>query len=1025
MPKRVKISTKTTRNTAFNRYTTGGQGGEPLVVNTVTSMTATRTNPNIKLLDVNEKIEQKGKAIADDSANNTTLIEITLQIDHKTALRLYDYSLGNIPDEKKNPKGYKEYMYYKELLEKNGMSYDNIKSWIATYDNNTWLNENAGIKFNSAANYQIFGAPEQQILNNRQHFNNCGIESTLNNLIMAGKIKMNKNLKDQEKVEKSFLKAAWTRNLAGDDNVVGTLDEGDGGTLPDDYRDIMEYYGISSKSYYITTKSDEFVYPKEQIKELAYKISQGYGAVVGVSSDMLWKNAQSESGGKEYKIDHGIALTGVVYEENANPETADPVGFFIHDTGGWMTKFISYDEFIDATLCNYVGDKTKATPESGLTYLSSLTEYDSKLGSYIKKDKAGIFVTLTDEPIKVDTFNLNVTGNKYANILWGNNSDNVVKGMNGNDTLYGRGGNDKIYGGNGNDIIVGNEALDIATKYKVKVGEEEVIKTFEFNTVTDFKKYLAKSQVDIGTRLDNLDYKEIKMEDEDPPYDSLLDMIKDIQANVPNGINTIYGGAGNDIIISGEQADLIYGGKGKDYIYGGDGRNAIYGGTGNDVIVGGYDNDRLFGDAGNDYIYGLEDDDVINGGTGNDHLWGGRGSDMIETGKGNDTVYFEGTEFGQDEIASKAGSTILKFVEEGNTDASKASDLYFSLKTDDNNEKVKHLEMKYTQDKIEEDQSKISFNNFYTVKSGKTKTVYINAADGLYNVSVSKKSTATVANTKTTGTTKVNGVKTNNADINNILIVDRVNGTTIKTSTKNDIVTMVEGDKLIMENYVDKIGYTGGTDKYVSEDRDTYYTAGELTATTNLSIYDNVKYLEKTVFDKAGWYANTDPTKTIDDFVYKNDYYVSNDDRLYLGSEKSAVNYLFDVSIDGENNAITTANSGLYLLNGENYASIVSNVVKGDTTGGFIYMDSFLKYDKSADTQITGADFFGNGQIEGIYYKGSDNPESYITDLENVASSVASWLSEHTAYSSAFDVFKGGIQEDITELITYYTGTNG
>ena len=234
---------------------------------------------------------------------------------------------------------------------------------------------------------------------------------------------------------------------------------------------------------------------------------------------------------------------------------------------------------------------------------------------------------------------------------------------------------------------------------------------------------------------------------------------------------------------------------------------------------------------------------------------------------------------------------------------------------------------------------------------------------------------------------------------------------------------MVAGDKVVMENYVDKIGYSGGIDKYVSEDRDTYYTAGELTEATNLSIYDNVKSLEKVIFDKANWDANTDTTKTADDFMISNDHYVSNDDRLYINSLKTEVNYLFDVKIDGDDNAITTANSGLYLLNGENYDTIVSDVVSGDATGGFIYMDSFFK---TANTRITGTDFFGNGQIEGIYYKGSDNPDAYTADLTGIASSVANWLSTHTEdYSSAFDVFKSGNQDDIAELITYYTGANG
>ena len=1006
MPNRAKISTKTTRNKKFNSYQTGtGTVSDPFVINTVTSTTATKSKPNIKLLDVNEKIEQTGQAIADDSANNTTLIEMTLQVNHETALRLYDYSLGNIPDPTKNPKGFKEYLYYKELLEKNGMSYANIKNWIATYDEDTYLNEGAGIKFKSDEKYEIFGAPEQQVLNNRQHYNNCGIESTLNNLIMAGIIKMKDNLKDQEKVENSFLKAVWTRNLAGDDNVVGTLDQGDGGTRPDDYRDIMEYYGISSKSYYITTKSDGFVYPKDQIKDLAYKISQGYGAIIGVSSDMLWKNAQSESGGKGYRIDHAVAVIGVVYGENANPETADPVGFFIHDTGGWMTKFISYDEFIDATLCDYVG------VEGDPKYLSCLREYDSRLNTYIKKEVPGIFLTLTDEPIKIDTFNLNVTGDKYANILWGNNSDNTVKGMSGNDTLYGRGGNDKIYGGKGNDVIVGNEALDIVTKYIE--GENE--NTFEFNTVTNFKKYLDLAGVDIGTRLDNLDYKEIKPT---VTFDSLIDMYKYLQTNAPEGINTLDGGAGNDIIIGGEQADLIYGGKGKDYIYGGDGRNAVYGGDGNDVIIGGYDNDRLFGDAGNDIIYGLDDEDVINGGAGNDHLWGGEGSDMIETGKGNDVVYFEGTGFGQDQVVSKSGSTILKFVEDGDIAASKVSDFFFSLEVDQQKGKTAHLNVQYKQGAINNDESKVTFTDFYTIKSGKTKTLYIDSdTDGIYTVTASTKSKAKVANTKTTGRTKINGQYFDNSKINNVLL-SAYNGATITTSAKNDIVTILSDGSKDISTKTDAITYTGGKDKYVSEDRNTYYNVGALTDDTNLSIYDNVLGLDKEIKDDLGAIKNT----------FTN--YASTDDVLYTTTDKANLNLFFDVQKGAGANGYTTSNSGFYLLTDTNMAASAFTCIAcgNELDGGFIYMDSFFDYDtvnaKGYEIAAPASPeedpaFYGNGRIENIFC--ANSAFEYTSDVVEIASAVAGWLA-NTTYTSAFDVFTSEDQTSIDALAQLYAG---
>ena len=82
---------------------------------------------------------------------------------------------------------------------------------------------------------------------------------SLDDIYMNWIITMKENLKDQESVEKSFFKSVWERNLADDRYEIGVLNEADGGTLYDDYRDIFEYFGIKSKAYFITTKSDEFV----------------------------------------------------------------------------------------------------------------------------------------------------------------------------------------------------------------------------------------------------------------------------------------------------------------------------------------------------------------------------------------------------------------------------------------------------------------------------------------------------------------------------------------------------------------------------------------------------------------------------------------------------------------------------------------------------------------------------------------------------------------------------------------------
>ncbi|MFK7944763.1 MAG: hypothetical protein AB8B85_17895, partial [Paracoccaceae bacterium] len=125
------------------------------------------------------------------------------------------------------------------------------------------------------------------------------------------------------------------------------------------------------------------------------------------------------------------------------------------------------------------------------------------------------------------------------------------------------------------------------------------------------------------------------------------------------------GGAGDDLVLGTELADLITGGAGddtldgaggNDQIIGGAGANTINGGAGDDELVGGADNDRIRGDDGNDVIAGAGGDDTIRGGEGNDTIDGGAGADLIEGGAGDDTLY--GGD-GEDQLNDGAGNNFI------------------------------------------------------------------------------------------------------------------------------------------------------------------------------------------------------------------------------------------------------------------------------------------------------------------------------------------------------------------------------
>lgn len=96
----------------------------------------------------------------------------------------------------------------------------------------------------------------------------------------------------------------------------------------------------------------------------------------------------------------------------------------------------------------------------------------------------------------------------------------------------------------------------------------------------------------------------------------------------------IYGGAGNDTLLSGNGSDRLYGGDDDDTLSGGGGTDKLFGGEGGDNLSGGSGNDTLYGGFGND---------TLSGGNSNDFLDGQEGADTLTGGAGNDTFVFTST----------------------------------------------------------------------------------------------------------------------------------------------------------------------------------------------------------------------------------------------------------------------------------------------------------------------------------------------------------------------------------------------
>ena len=88
-----------------------------------------------------------------------------------------------------------------------------------------------------------------------------------------------------------------------------------------------------------------------------------------------------------------------------------------------------------------------------------------------------------------------------------------------------------------------------------------------------------------------------------------------------DGLDTVYGGAGDD---------SLFGDGASDQLHGGDGDDSLRGGIAGDTLIGGDGDDRLRGDAAGDRLYGDEGEDVLVGGAGRDMLFGGADADSFQ-----------------------------------------------------------------------------------------------------------------------------------------------------------------------------------------------------------------------------------------------------------------------------------------------------------------------------------------------------------------------------------------------------------
>ena len=251
--------------------------------------------------------------------------------------------------------------------------------------------------------------------------------------------------------------------------------------------------------------------------------------------------------------------------------------------------------------------------------------------------------------------------------------DDIIRAGDGNDTVIAGNGDDEVTGGDGRDSVEGNDGDDeIDTSGSNPVIDHETFVGVPFETGADQRDDMdtvhggdGNDTITTGDDADLItggagnDVIDAGIDDDTVDGGAGDDVI-----NAGLGADSVLGGAGDDVINAGVDAfsdyvgddpnlpnallidpatgdpalsdpneddgrDFVDGGAGNDVITTGDDDDTIIGGDGNDTINAGIDDDRITGNDGDDSIIGSHGSDTIVGGAGDDTIWGGFGTDPI------------------------------------------------------------------------------------------------------------------------------------------------------------------------------------------------------------------------------------------------------------------------------------------------------------------------------------------------------------------------------------------------------------
>lgn len=244
----------------------------------------------------------------------------------------------------------------------------------------------------------------------------------------------------------------------------------------------------------------------------------------------------------------------------------------------------------------------------------------------------------------------------------------VLVGLGGADSLFGFGGNDLLQGNTGADVLDGGKESDVLIDGTLTIVDPSVTLRGILESIdplATLNGLIASGAISpVADRVADslfgglgddtlLSLGGLDTVDGGGGQDIVV-LFRDLvpgnfSMNFGNGTTTlsdgtvlrnleavqIVTGAGNDTLIAGRGDDVLRSGAGDDVLDGGDADDLLVAGDGADAVVGGEGADTISGDAGFD---------LIDGGAGNDLISGGADGARVTGGAGRDTFQFTTTD---------------------------------------------------------------------------------------------------------------------------------------------------------------------------------------------------------------------------------------------------------------------------------------------------------------------------------------------------------------------------------------------